>query len=237
MTVLTFQDLELARGGETVLRCEQLSVDGPFIALTGPNGSGKTTLMLAICGLLPKRGEVQLNGSPISRSDIGFAPQSIRWPRGFTQLDVCRMAAWLRGAEPRHLTQIANEGLALAGAEEVDRPVHKLSGGQLRTLTLAQAICPVPRLLVLDEPTAEADVWHRQHTARTLESLTGRTTILASTHVTEDLVAWRPTVLSTRTGKLEQVLLQEAWEQPDAEQKLRASLGLAPPLTRTHTQD
>jgi zinc transport system ATP-binding protein len=60
-----------------------------------------------------------------------------------------------RGAERR----AAEEALARAGIAELAlRPVGRLSGGEQRRVTLAQALCASSRLLILDEPTVGLDL-------------------------------------------------------------------------------
>jgi ABC-type Mn2+/Zn2+ transport system ATPase subunit len=156
------------RDGRLVL--EDISFEvapGAFVGVIGPNGAGKTTLLRAILGLVPlSAGSIEVLGREASRrphggNGIGYVPQRHVFAPDFpaSALDVVRLGRLHlreRRAEERSR---ALEALARVGiAELAARPVGRLSGGEQRRVTLAQALCASAKLLILDEPTVGLDL-------------------------------------------------------------------------------
>lgn len=136
---------------------------GEFQAVVGPNGGGKTTLLKLIMGLLsPQRGTVQVLGtSPArARSQIGYMPQQPRLDPDFPALvsDLVKMGCLgtrRRGIQRDNAVQQVLEWVGLSGMET--KKVSMLSGGQLKRALIARALVAEPRMLILDEPTANLD--------------------------------------------------------------------------------
>jgi ABC-type Mn2+/Zn2+ transport system ATPase subunit len=181
---------------DTRLVLEGIAFDvapGAFVGICGPNGAGKTTLLQAILGLVPlSAGRIEVLGRPAAeRARVGYVPQRHAFPPEFpaNALDVVRLGRLHRregrAAERRH----AEEALARVGiAELARRPVGRLSGGEQRRVTLAQALCASTTLLILDEPTVGLDLPAEQEfyaLVRRLQEELG----LAVIAVSHDLVA------------------------------------------------
>lgn len=166
--------------------------EGEFAALVGPNGSGKTTLLRLLLGLSsPSSGTIQVLGSPphTARESLGYVPQHAAYDSAFpiSVEEVVRMGR-LRGTRSRYspgdLQAVAR---ALEQADVADlraRPYAALSGGQRRRVLVARALAAEPRLLVLDEPTANMDSESETRLYRVLGELKGKSTILVVTHDT-----------------------------------------------------
>lgn len=143
---------------------------GERLGILGPNGGGKSTLLRLILGLVePTEGRVRVFGaSAVSARGsglIGYVPQRTRSELRFpaTVLDVVRMPlevrAGLVGRVGPGAREAAERALGLVGASELmNRPIGRLSGGQLQRVMLARAVASGPRLLLLDEPTVGIDV-------------------------------------------------------------------------------
>lgn len=141
--------------------------EGAFVALIGPNGCGKTTLLNVIMGLLrPSVGGATVFGmapEDVPTGTLGYIPQVKTLQRAFPALAIELVATGLRPAWPWRLDKDtrrrALDAMALCGVDHLaQRPVGKLSGGELQRVFVARSLARQPRLLLLDEPAAGMDV-------------------------------------------------------------------------------
>lgn len=189
---LTLTDVTKRYGPRTALDGLTLEVAaGQVLALLGPNGAGKTTLVQLASGLLaPDRGTVRVAGrDPRSRRDgdrrdVGVAPQDVAVYPVLTVAENLRCFAEVAGLSRRdarrRVDQLA-EPLALT--ELLDRRAGQLSGGEQRRLHTAIALVHQPSLVLLDEPTAGADVTTRARILDVVRDLArDGTAVLYTTH-------------------------------------------------------
>ena len=164
--------------------------EGEFIALVGPNGSGKTTLLKLILGLeKTQRGEISLfgNKSKHNRSQIGYVPQHATYDPTFpiSVLEVVRMGM-VSAFSFKH--SVLDDKAAMDALSQVEiadlcnRSYSELSGGQRRRVLVARSLVAHPKMLILDEPTANMDSESEKRLFNTLRFLKGKTTILIVTH-------------------------------------------------------
>jgi Cu-processing system ATP-binding protein len=156
-----FRGLRKRFGRLTALDGVDVSVAaGRITALVGPNGAGKSTLIKCLLGLVrPDEGVMHLAGAPIGtgwayRRELGYMPQSPRFPDNLTGREVVAMLRDLRGSSAGTDEELL-EWFGESGA--LDRPVRVLSGGTRQKLNAAIAFLFRPGLLILDEPTAGLD--------------------------------------------------------------------------------
>ncbi len=164
---------------------------GDFVSVVGPNGGGKTTLLRLLLGLLhPQRGEIRIFGQrpEQGRRYIGYTPQhalhDLRFP--ITVSEVVHMGRL--GFTPGPFCGRKDREEVLRALEEVDiahlarRSYADLSGGQRQRVLIARALCGQPRLLLMDEPTANVDTTTEQKLVGLLHELNQRMTIVLVSH-------------------------------------------------------
>jgi heme exporter protein A len=133
------------------------------LAITGRNGSGKTTLIKILCGLVrPTKGEVliSLDGKKLSKEEygnyLGLVMLDLELYGELTALENLSILSRIRGLNPdrnKLKEKIAQVGL---GGREDDL-VFSFSSGMKQRLKYAFALLPEPKILILDEPTANLD--------------------------------------------------------------------------------
>ena len=146
------------------LRDINLSIaEGEIVGLLGPNGSGKTTLLKIIMGLVaPTAGTCRVFGRPghyaETRSSVGYLSESPEFYPFLTGIELVRFFAGLAGLAGRVREARIKEAIALVGMETASaRRVGTYSRGMKQRIGLAQALVTSPRLVILDEPTANLD--------------------------------------------------------------------------------
>jgi cobalt/nickel transport system ATP-binding protein len=159
---------------------------GERVGLIGPNGAGKTTLFLAISGLLePYAGSIVVLGRPVEnrafRPDVGLVFQN---PDDQLFCPSVRddVAFGLRnmGLSRDEVEKRATEVLSTVGCLQLaDRPVHHLSEGEKRMVSIADVLAMHPRLVLYDEPSANLDIRSRRRLIRLLQA-SNETMIVAS---------------------------------------------------------
>lgn len=174
MVELCFKDVSKAYGARQVLRHFSAQIaPGERVAIMGPSGSGKTTLARLAMGL--------------EQPDEGSVTQGIRFACAFQENRLCPGFSAVQNIAlvlPRGQGRLARTALAEVGlcAEDMEKPVSQLSGGQRSRVALVRAVQATGEALVLDEAFRGLD---EDTFARTLtyvqQNLRGRT-LLVITH-------------------------------------------------------
>ncbi|RLF16457.1 MAG: hypothetical protein DRJ97_01010 [Thermoprotei archaeon] len=139
---------------------------GAKVALVGPSGCGKTTLLKVLSTIyLPDSGEVNVFGMDLVREVgkvrrlISFVSPSLDFHKKLTLNETLKFFAKVQGTDPepayRFLDYIKMRGLG-------DRPLEGFSEGQKAAVRLAIGLMKQPKLLLLDEPTANLDVARKE---------------------------------------------------------------------------
>jgi ABC-2 type transport system ATP-binding protein len=178
-----------------------LTFDCGVTGLLGPNGAGKTTLLRIVAtSIAADSGDVRLLGRDPNRShadetavrrELGYLPQELGYPSDMTAFGFVEYVAVLKewNDRERRSQEVRRVLEAVGLLDKATVRISRLSGGQRRRVGLAQALLGSPRLVVLDEPTTGLDPAQRADLRRTLSGLGHRSTVLLSTHQTEDVAA------------------------------------------------
>lgn len=170
---------------------------GTFLGLVGPNGSGKTTLLRIIDRILkPSGGAVyldlknlaEMNPREVAR-EIAMVPQSTSTEFDLTVFDVVMM-----GRHP-HLGRFAIESeldeekarfwMRLTNTLHLaNRSIRDISSGERQRVLIAKALAQEPRILLLDEPTANLDICYQLEIMKLLRELVDelKLTIICAIH-------------------------------------------------------
>lgn len=200
-----------------VFRNLNLSVKpGEFLAITGPSGGGKTTLLKILLGLQdPQEGRILLDGHEATpgrwrawREQMGVVAQDDRLLSGSLvdniaffdpDLDMGKVvAAAMMARVHDEISRMPMGYLSLVGDMG-----STLSGGQKQRILLARALYRQPRILVLDEGTANLDVETEEVVADLIKAM----------NITRIVVAHRPALLARadRILRLDEKGVSEHW--------------------------
>ncbi len=216
--MLVTDNISCGYGGEMVVRDVSFSVpEGGRLVILGPNGCGKTTLLRALMGILPHSGSVSVDGQGTERLSarergrlMALMPQMGEISFTYTVMETVLMGRYVhmeRNLFASHSArdiQAAEEQLHALGLwDERDRPITKLSGGQLQRVLLARTFAQEPKVILLDEPTNHLDLRYQTELVEELRrwtSMPGR----AAVGVFHDLdlaLAFADTVLLMDGGR------------------------------------
>lgn len=169
--------------------------EGEFACIVGPSGCGKSTLLNMVAGLLtPTSGKIFIDGSEIfekSKNElallrnetIGYVLQGQNLLSNFTILDNICMPAYLspkkRIVKARAIELL--EEVGLKGME--DEYPARLSGGELRRVSIIRGLINNPKILIADEPTSNLDPENSKMVMKFFKEISSKgTTIFISTH-------------------------------------------------------
>jgi heme ABC exporter ATP-binding subunit CcmA len=168
-----------------------LDVDaGERLLISGPNGAGKTTLLRLCAGLLPLRsGSAEVLGCDLAqdrrslRRSLALVGHETFCYDDLTVAENLRFAARAAGRSVAD----ADAALERVGLQRVANLAHgRLSQGQRRRVSLANALARQPRLLLLDEPHAGLDEHGRELLAEIVRAAPGEgCTVLIASHEIE----------------------------------------------------
>lgn len=137
-------------------------IEGEIFGLLGPNGAGKTTLMRMLATVTtPDRGEIILNGSPLSPKLvplIGYMPEERGLYRKMTVVDQLLYFAELKGLKRNAAKEQVKYWLnRLEITDWAEKKMEELSKGMAQKIQFISTILHQPKFLILDEPFSGFD--------------------------------------------------------------------------------
>ena len=193
------------------LRGVTFNIKSGMFGLLGPNGAGKSTLMRIICGILEQSyGSIWINGldTRIYREElqslIGFLPQEFGTYENMTSWEFLDYQAILKGITDGKLREERLEYVlkAVHMYERKDEKIGSFSGGMKQRVGIALILLHLPRILVVDEPTAGLDPRERIRFRNLLVELSKDRVVIFSTHIIEDISSSCSQVVVVSRGEL-----------------------------------
>jgi len=178
MPLLAITNLCVERGNHALFSGLSCSFHaGEVVVVLGPNGAGKSSLLLALAGLIPASGQLDLAGKPLSSYDRHALSRQIAWqgelPPTEFGLTVEQRLKLAFDESSASIETVANDMDIVA---LLTRPLGKLSSGERQRVELAALGLREAPLWLLDEPTAHLDLKHQIHCIHMLktQAATGR---------------------------------------------------------------
>lgn len=213
---------------------------GKKCALIGQNGCGKTTLFLLANGLYkPNSGIVRWCGEPLIynrhylskiRQKVGlvFQDPEQQLVASTVEEDISYGLCNL-GLPETEIKQRVEQALIEFGLTNLaETPVHHLSLGQKKRVSIADVMVLQPQLLILDEPTAYLDVKHTRNLIKTLNKIhQNGNTLLMATHDLDLVYRWADWVFVMDKGQL---MIEGTPEDVFSQKTLLEELELGIPL-------
>lgn len=175
---------------------------GEIIGLFGENGAGKTTLMKCILGFARYKGEILLDGEPITRKNIeklSFATCEHSFFPGLT-------AKGHREFYEDHFPKFRRrrfDGLMEFFALPMDKPLRSFSTGQKNQFEVILALCQGADFILMDEPFAGNDILNREDFYKVLLGiLEPEETVILSTHLIEEVSSFVGRAILIRKGQI-----------------------------------
>jgi len=180
------------------LKGVSVDIENGMFGLLGPNGAGKSTLMRIICGILEQSyGQITINGIDVREKReelqglIGYLPQEFGMYENMTAWDFLHYMGILKklfdkDERTKRVEYVLN---AVHMFDNRDEKIGSFSGGMKQRIGIAQILLHLPKILVVDEPTAGLDPRERIRFRNLLVELSKNRIVIFSTHIIEDVAS------------------------------------------------
>jgi zinc transport system ATP-binding protein len=206
LSVINIKNLDFFYDKELILQNINLDVyKKDFLAIIGPNGGGKSTLLKLILGLeTSKNGSIKVFNQNLDKtiSSIGYVPQNTNINIDFPikvievvmmgHIEVSEQGLGTREQWWKKIFKVGYDKSEIAcalgalkqvGMEEFAyKKIGLLSGGQRQRVMIARALCANPKILLLDEPTANIDASGQKQIYDLLKQLNEFITVVVVSH-------------------------------------------------------
>ena len=201
--MLEIKNITKSYGGKKALRDVSLTLPrGEIVGLFGENGAGKTTLMKSILGFLPFKGEITLDGAPISRRNIAALSFATSEHSFFPNLTPAGHKEFYAQHFPK-FSEKRFKGLMDFFGLPMNKPLRGFSMGQKNQFEVIMALCQGADYILMDEPFAGNDIFNREDFYKVLLGiLEPNETVLLSTHLIEEVADFIGRAVLIRHGEI-----------------------------------
>lgn len=233
---IELRDIHKTYGKQEVLKGVSVAMENGVYGLLGKNGAGKTTLINIFLGLLKAdSGKVIMDERDVAGmgsqfySNIGYLPQYPRFYREFSVQEFMEYMCVLKGVPGGEGKERIRELLDKVNlSDSRGKKVGALSGGMRQRLGIAQAMFNLPKVLILDEPTAGLDPQERIRFRNLISEFAEGRIVLLVTHIVSDVeyIASQVIIMDQgeiihkgRIEELERTLEGKVWQVTTREEK------------------
>ncbi len=233
---IELRDIHKTYGKQEVLKGVSVAMENGVYGLLGKNGAGKTTLINIFLGLLKAdSGKVIMDERDVAGmgsqfySNIGYLPQYPRFYREFSVQEFMEYMCVLKGVPGGEGKERIRELLDKVNlSDSRGKKVGALSGGMRQRLGIAQAMVNLPKVLILDEPTAGLDPQERIRFRNLISEFAEGRIVLLVTHIVSDVeyIASQVIIMDQgeiihkgRIEELERTLEGKVWQVTTREEK------------------
>ncbi len=201
--MLEIKNVSKSYSGKKALRDVSLTLPrGEIVGLFGENGAGKTTLMKSILGFIPFKGEITLDGAPISRRNIASLSFATSEHSFFPNLTPAGHKEFYAQHFPK-FSEKRFKGLMEFFGLPMNKPLRGFSMGQKNQFEVIMALCQGADYILMDEPFAGNDVFNREDFYKVLLGiLEPNETVLLSTHLIEEVADFIGRAVLIRRGEI-----------------------------------
>ena len=183
---------------------------GEIIGFLGPNGAGKSTTMRILTGYLPATsGSVSICGLSVAQQPdevkrkIGYMPENNPLPEDMRVSEYLYFRGRLKEITRRKLGPRIDEVLELCDLKRVrHKIIGQLSKGYRQRVGIAEAILAEPPVIIMDEPTIGLDPHQILIVRDLIASLSGRMTVIISSHILPEIEMTCDRVLIINQGRV-----------------------------------
>ncbi len=157
-----------------------LITHGESVAIVGANGAGKSTLLMHLNGnIIPQKGKLRIGDFPVIKETVHHVRRSVGMvfqdsddqlfmPTVFDDVAFGPINMGFPADEVK--SRVINTLETVGAKHLIDRPTHRLSGGEKRSVAIATVLSMAPDILVMDEPTSSLDPKSRRRLIELLKT-------------------------------------------------------------------
>lgn len=240
--ILEAEDLCFTYDGSRTPALNKCSIQirrGSKVAVLGSNGSGKSTFFLCCNGIhKPSMGRLYYRGKPVDYSRKGLLDLRRKVGIVFQDPDNQLFSAsvyqeisfgilnlGVSKEQAKEATERMMEEMNISAFRE--KPVHALSGGQKKLVSIADVLVMEPEIVIMDEPASALDPRHTEMVNRVVDQMTEKgITVMMATHDVDYAFAWADEAAVFHDGR---VLRQGPPSEVFADKKLLSETNLVQP--------